>query len=143
MKTNLKGQNCTLAQLFRPVEQRDGECFGVKPPLASHNLYLWEDETYETKDRGGVARHGHAGFTSACSGGGSGSSSAAPESSAPAETSSAAEESTASEAGEESSAAGRLPQTPPLTYDGEEVTITYWHTHSDQEAEVLTEQIIP
>ena len=81
--------------------------------------------------------------TSACSGGGSGSSSAAPESSAPAETSSAAEESTASEAGEESGAAGEAATDSTLTYDGEEVTITYWHTHSDQEAEVLTEQIIP
>ena len=81
--------------------------------------------------------------TTACSSGGSSSSSEAPESSAPAETSSAAEESTASEAGGESSAAGEAATDSTLTYDGEEVTITYWHTHSDQEAEVLTEQIIP
>lgn len=30
-----------------------------------------------------------------------------------------------------------------LTYDGEEVTITYWHTHGDAEEVVLKEQIVP
>ena len=80
--------------------------------------------------------------TAACGGGGS-SSSAAPESSNPAESSNAAEESAASETGEESGAVGENAADSTLTYDGEEVTITYWHTHSDQEAEVLTEQIIP
>ena len=30
-----------------------------------------------------------------------------------------------------------------IAYNGDEVTITYWHTHSDAEEEVLTDQIIP
>ena len=30
-----------------------------------------------------------------------------------------------------------------IAYNGEEATVTYWHTHSDAEEEVLTEQIIP
>ena len=30
-----------------------------------------------------------------------------------------------------------------LTYDGDEVTITYWHTHGDSEEVVLKEQIVP
>lgn len=30
-----------------------------------------------------------------------------------------------------------------LTYDGDEATVTYWHTHSDQEEAVLKDQIIP
>jgi multiple sugar transport system substrate-binding protein len=30
-----------------------------------------------------------------------------------------------------------------LTYDGDEVTITYWHTHGDAEEKVLKEEIVP
>ena len=56
-----------------------------------------------------------------------------------------AQESTGSAAGATESTAGEgaAAGDTGLTYDGEEVTITYWHTHGDAEEVVLKEQIVP
>ena len=42
----------------------------------------------------------------------------------------------ASNAGSDASGSG-------IQYDGDDVTITYWHTHGDSEEEVLVDTIIP
>ena len=50
--------------------------------------------------------------------------------------SASASASDASNAGSDASGSG-------IQYDGDDVTITYWHTHGDSEEEVLVDTIIP
>ena len=49
---------------------------------------------------------------------------------------SSASASDASSTGSDASGSG-------IQYDGDDVTITYWHTHGDSEEEVLVDTIIP